>query len=123
LSIETQGKNNIIYRKDFSLICIRAIDGVLDRLVEWAANVETSSNQPILPYAILVLNACDNTIDSSLWDVNIATDTLFKSLATTIDKNLTLSEYAKRWRDRGRKINSVKDLILCYYSDLRVSSH
>lgn len=99
------------------------MDTVLDRLIEWAAAVETSSNQPILPYAILVLNACEHNIHESLWDIDNATETLLRSLANIVDKNPCLSHYSNLWRARGRKIKSVTDLIRCYYSDLRVSEY
>lgn len=95
---------------------------MLERLFEWAAAaLETSSNQPILPYAILVLNASENDIDPELWDVEKATKNLLDSLSHTVNQNLVFAKHAKYWRDRGRTIASMKDLVSCYYSSLKVS--
>lgn len=99
----------------------RAIEGVLERLLEWGSvAIETTYNQPILPYAILALNATENDVDSQLWDVQKSTKLLFDSLADTVDKNVEFSKYADLWRSRGKKITSVSDLMGCYYSAVRV---
>jgi hypothetical protein len=100
----------------------RAIEGVLERLLEWGSvAIETTYNQPILPYAIIALNATENDLDSQLWDVQTSTKSLLDSLAKIVDKNVEFSKYADLWRKRGRRIDSVEDLMMCYYSALRVS--
>jgi len=88
--------------------------------MEWAASVETSSNQPVLPYAILVLNFCENNIPAKLWEVDTATKVLLGSLAETVDRNPSFKLFAKAWRARGAKIETVEDLLMCYYSSLKV---
>jgi hypothetical protein len=88
--------------------------------MEWAAAVETSSNQPVLPCAILVLNFCENDSNPFMWNVDTATTALLESLAQTIDKNPSFKKYATLWRSRGKQIDSIKDLLLCYYSSFRV---
>jgi hypothetical protein len=93
---------------------------VLEKLVEWAAAVELSSNQPVFPHAVVVFNASEN-IDPTFWDVEATTTELLESLAGTIDENLCFKKYAGLWRDRGKQIKSIDDLIMCYYSSLRVS--
>jgi hypothetical protein len=99
----------------------RAIEGVLERLLEWGSvAIETTYNQPILPYAILALNATENDLDPHLWDVQTSTRLLFDSLATTIDKNVEFSKYAELWRQRGKRIDNVEDLMKCYYSAVMV---
>ncbi|OCK81310.1 hypothetical protein K432DRAFT_425035 [Lepidopterella palustris CBS 459.81] len=98
----------------------RTIEDVLEKLMKWAAEAETSSNQPVLPYAILVLNQCEDNIDPALWDVDAATRVLLESLAESVDKSPVFKTQAKMWRNRGKQIKSVEDLILCYYSRLRV---
>jgi len=101
----------------------RAIEGVLERLLDWGSvAIETTYNQPILPYAILALNATESDIDPQMWDVDISTRLLLESLSETIDRNVTFSNYAELWRKRGKKIETVEDLMLCYYSALRVRS-
>jgi hypothetical protein len=101
---------------------VRVIECVLERLIEWAAAaLETASNQPILPYAILALNASENDIDPDLWDVEKATKTLLDSLSDTVNQNVTFAKHAQYWRDRGRAIDSVDNLMSCYYSSLKVS--
>jgi hypothetical protein len=50
----------------------RVIEKALEMLVDWAsAALEKSSNQPVLPHAILLLNASDNSIGPGLWDVEV----------------------------------------------------
>jgi len=101
----------------------RVIEPVVEQLIEWAAAaLETTCNQPILPYAIIVLNASEQDINPLLWDVDFATNSLLESLAETVDRTPAFVRHAKFWRDRHKDIQSLKDLILCYYSDLRVCS-
>ncbi|KAF2259856.1 hypothetical protein CC78DRAFT_524125 [Lojkania enalia] len=99
----------------------RAIEGVLERLLDWGSvAIETTYNQPILPYAILALNATEDETDSRSWDVSIATDSLLESLANTVNKNVIFAKYAELWRKRGKKIDTVADLMMCYYSALKI---
>lgn len=99
----------------------RLIEGVLERLVDWAAAaLETSSNQPVLPHAIIAFNASENDIPEKLWDVEHATEALMESLPRTVYQNARFKKYAQFWRERNRVIESVKELVLSYYSSLRV---
>ena len=94
---------------------------MIEQLIEWAAAaLETTCNQPILPYTIIILNACENDINPMLWNVDFATKSLLESLAETVDRNPAFIQRAKFWRQRGRVIQNVEDLILCYYSSVRV---
>lgn len=100
---------------------VRAIEGVLERLLEWGSvAIETTYNQPILPYGIIALNATENDVDPQLWDVDISTKTLFDSLTGVVDKNVEFSKYAELWRNRGKTITTVSDLMSCYYSVVKV---
>jgi len=100
---------------------IRTVETVLEKLLEWATDaLEASSNHPVLPYAIIVLNTSHANIDQSLWDVDIATKSLLVSLSKTLHKNVVFTQYAKFWKARGRDIETVEDLMLCYYSSVRV---
>ena len=49
-----------------------------------AAALEKSSNQPVLPHAIIVLNASKYDIDPDLWDVDTSTSRLFENLSRTV---------------------------------------
>ncbi|PVH95746.1 hypothetical protein DM02DRAFT_731639 [Periconia macrospinosa] len=99
----------------------RSIEGVLERLLDWGSvAIETTYNQPILPYAIVALNATELDIDPSMWDIETSTTLLLASLASTVDKNATFSTYAELWRKRGKVINNIEDLMMCYYSAVKV---
>jgi hypothetical protein len=89
--------------------------------VEWAAAaLEGSSNQPVLPHAIIALNASENAISADLWDVDFATKTLMREMSETVFQNDTLRKYVKFWRDRKRTIETVEDLLLSYYTSIKV---
>ncbi|XXH01350.1 hypothetical protein Hte_007708 [Hypoxylon texense] len=99
----------------------RVIEHVFERLVQWAAAaIETSSNQPALPHAIIALNATEHGLSGHPWDVVQNTETILSDLAQTVDKNDTFKIWAQFWRKRGRAINSLYDLITCYYSSIQV---
>ncbi|ORY63334.1 acyl transferase/acyl hydrolase/lysophospholipase [Pseudomassariella vexata] len=99
----------------------RVIEHVFERLVQWAAAaIETSSNQPVLPHAVIALNASENNIDASFWDVKTNTETILKDLALTVNRNETFKKWAQFWRERGKSIDSLLDLILCYYSSIQI---
>ncbi|KAI4204204.1 MAG: hypothetical protein LQ350_001395 [Teloschistes chrysophthalmus] len=99
----------------------RVIESVLEKLITWAAAaLEKSSNQPVLPHAIVVLNASENDIDPALWDVDTATEKLLHSLSETILQNAAFKKYALFWKERSRNIKTVEDLLLSYYSSFRV---
>lgn len=85
-----------------------------------AAAIETSSNQPVLPHAIIVLNASEDLIDEKLWDVVANTENILQDLANTVNRNETFKKLAQFWRERNKPIHNLTDLILCYYSSLQV---
>lgn len=82
--------------------------------------MENSSNQAVLPHAIIVLNASENDIDQKLWDVDSATSELLNSLSRTVFKSPVFKKLAQFWRERSRSIESVEQLLLSYYSSIRV---
>jgi hypothetical protein len=89
--------------------------------VEWAAvALETSSNQPVLPHAIIALNASENSIDPELWDTDVATERLLESLSQTVRQNECFRKHSQIWAGRNKQIKTVKQLMLSYYSSLRV---
>jgi uncharacterized protein (DUF1778 family) len=99
----------------------RVIEGVFERLIEWAAAaLETSSNQPVLPCAIIALNATEITIEPELWDVETATSKLLESLSMTVHQNAAFQKYAEFWKTRNRQVDTLEQLVLCYYSSIKV---
>ncbi|SMQ51120.1 unnamed protein product [Zymoseptoria tritici ST99CH_3D7] len=99
----------------------RTIEGVVERLVDWAQKaLEESSNQPVLPHVIIALNAAENDIPEEQWDVDRATISLMASVAGAVENNQTLKRHAKFWKDRDRQVGSVEQLVLSYYSSVRV---
>lgn len=99
----------------------RVMESVLERLVDWAqAALEKSSNQPVLPHAIIALNACELDTPEEMWDVDTATQTMMESLSRTVFHNATFKKYAQFWRERDRPIETVEQLVLSYYSSLHV---
>jgi patatin-like phospholipase/acyl hydrolase/energy-coupling factor transporter ATP-binding protein EcfA2 len=99
----------------------RVIEVVIEQLIRWAAAaLETSSNQPVLPHAIIVLNASENATDPELWDVDKSTAALMQSVHKALLQNHTLKNFAQFWRQRKRSIQSIESLMLSYYSNVRV---
>lgn len=114
-------RDTIANRHFFFLTAFSVIESVFEKLVNWAAAaLEKSSNQPVLPHAIIVFNASSNTIDERLWNVEIATTELMESLSRTVYHNTTFKKYAQFWRERNRQIETVEHLLLSYYSSVQV---
>lgn len=99
----------------------RVIEVVIEQLIRWAAAaLETSSNQPVLPHAIIVLNASENATDTELWDVDKSTAALMQSVCEALQQNHSLRKFAEFWRERNRPVGSIESLLLSYYSNVRV---
>lgn len=84
------------------------------------AALEKSSNQPVLPHAIIVLNASENDLDPALWDIATSTSRLLESLSRTVFRNATFKKYAQFWRERNRPIETVEQLLHSYYRSVNV---
>ncbi|KAI1266454.1 hypothetical protein F5Y18DRAFT_416320 [Xylariaceae sp. FL1019] len=94
---------------------------VLHKLIKWgAASIDKSINQPVLPHAIIVLNATDTNVDDKEWDVAKATQMLMSDIHDAIRREPVLQQYAQVWSQRGRRLNSTKDLLECYYASISV---
>jgi hypothetical protein len=71
---------------------------MIDQLIDWAAAaLERSSNQPVLPHAIIVLNAAENNTDPRLWDVDESTEHLMESVREAIERNHNLRKVPEFW--------------------------
>jgi hypothetical protein len=66
------------------------------------------------------LNAIEINIAPELWDVEVATSGLLDSLAQTVQHNTCFRKFAQFWKDRNRHVETLKDLILCYYSSIQI---
>jgi hypothetical protein len=99
----------------------RVIEGVFEKLIEWAsAALESASNQPVLPAAVIALNATEINVDAELWDVENATRKLLDSLAGTIRENSTFKKHVEFWACRNKRIDNLEQLVLCYFSSIEV---
>jgi hypothetical protein len=94
----------------------------LERLLKWAAaSLETSVNQPTLPQLVIAVNAATwNAATQEEWDVSTATENLLESVRPSLERRTYFSSLAQSWRSKGQRINSIDDLIRCYYSSFSV---
>jgi hypothetical protein len=94
---------------------------VLSKLLSWAhAVVEKSTNQPVLPHAIIALNATDPGVDPRKWDVDFATENLMDTVAGAVGRDVSYREYSEYWNSHGKSVETMRDLLGCYYSSIRV---
>ncbi|KAK5051360.1 hypothetical protein LTR84_003012 [Exophiala bonariae] len=102
---------------------VNSLENEIGRLIRWAATaVEKSSNQPMLPYAIIVINAADNSkTDDIMLKVDYATDSLLRDLESAVFQNPHFNTWHRFWLDKHRlDIHTTKELIKAYYSDIRI---
>lgn len=91
---------------------------VLDRLLEWASNaISKSLNQPTLPHVVIVLNATEN-VEEDEWDPVIATKRLLEGNRDAISHEPLWEHKARFWRERGKSIETTRDLLECYYASI-----
>ncbi|KAI1332169.1 hypothetical protein F5Y16DRAFT_215601 [Xylariaceae sp. FL0255] len=94
---------------------------VLSKLIKWgAASIDKSINQPVLPHAIIVLNATDPSVDDREWDITKATQILMSDIRDAIRREPVLQQYAQVWLQRGRRLSTTKELLECYYASVSV---
>lgn len=94
---------------------------VLAKLLSWAsASMEKSLNQPTLPHAVIALNATDMEVDPAEWESEHATKVLMSTVAGAIHRDSTYRGLADYWIGQGRRVNTMKDLLECYYSSVTV---
>ncbi|KAK5631118.1 hypothetical protein RRF57_006833 [Xylaria bambusicola] len=94
---------------------------VLHKLIKWgAASIDKSINQPVLPHCIICLNATDINVDEKEWDVTKATQMFLSDISGAIHREPILQQYAQIWRQRGRYLNTTKELLECYYASISV---
>jgi hypothetical protein len=94
---------------------------VLVKLIDWAkASMEKSLNQPTLPHAVIALNATDMEVDQQEWDPEYATSILMSSVSGAINRDPNYRTLADYWTGRGKHIQTMNDLLECYYSSVTV---
>ena len=99
----------------------RKIEETIETLVQWAARaLETSSNQPVLPHLIIVLNASESSINSEQWDTARATELHVNISGEDLRKKPGLEPYIRYWEERQRPIRSAMDLLKAYYFTVQV---
>lgn len=81
-----------------------------------------TSNQPVLPHLIIAFNASDSALNGADWDVDAATSRVLEQDLSleALWRNANLEPRLRFWQDRGRQIRSPKELLLSYYSDVRI---
>lgn len=95
----------------------RRIEDVVQQLITWAdAVIQSSSNQPVLPHAVIVINNSDNT-DPRMWDTDYSTEALLNNIQHAVNQNPTLRRLAIK---SGYRVESARALLLLYYSSVRV---
>lgn len=110
----------LVLRNNFELID-STFELVLDRLISWAAAcLEKSLNQPALPHAIIASNFTDVSINPGQWDTGRATKKLMSDFEDVISRVEKFRYLADFWTRRGKIINTVRDLLHCYYSSVTV---
>lgn len=84
---------------------------------------ERSVNQPTLPHCVVVLNGSDAGIDQRQWDSAHATESLLSTVGNALDQIEGVPQSrasAEYWQRLGKRIDTIEDLILCYYATFKV---
>lgn len=82
--------------------------------------MEKSLNQPTLPHAVIALNATDMEVDQQEWDPEYATSILMASVSGAHNRDSKYRALADYWISRGKRIQTMSDLLECYYSSVTV---
>ncbi|KAI8948038.1 hypothetical protein F4801DRAFT_474669 [Xylaria longipes] len=99
----------------------KTMEDVVEKLLAWAdANRSKSVNLPSKPHAIVALNKCPNSTPDAMWNTLEATDNLYKSMNSQIQKNNTFQAYVKKWESSRHRISDMEELFRCYYSKVHV---
>ncbi|EPS35758.1 hypothetical protein H072_10759 [Dactylellina haptotyla CBS 200.50] len=97
------------------------LESVIERLLIWAAAaLEKSSNQPVLPCAIIAMNSLPTEGSEAFWDTNIATSEILNEANIEFHRNPKFKRFIRRWEERGTRVESVWGLLHLYYDNLRV---
>jgi hypothetical protein len=93
---------------------------MLQKLLDWPfKSFEKSLNQAVLPHAIIALNTAEISTDGNQWDENM-TQTFLKDFDKVLKSSSEFEKYMEFWTSRGKDIQSLEDLLKCYYTSVTV---
>ena len=69
---------------------------------------------------MIIINAVDNGTHEQWLDPVTATHTLLDDIKDSVEKNPAFYRWTLDWRDKNRQIDSTKDLLLAYYTDIKI---
>ncbi|KAH8151876.1 uncharacterized protein LAJ45_03869 [Morchella importuna] len=100
----------------------RTLENVISKLIRWADKVfQQSVNQPVLPYAVIVVNALEvSDIASPWWDIDGTTGDQLRKRAECIKDDPFMVKCVEKWRSLGKTINNLEELLMCYYSGIKI---
>ena len=97
----------------------RTLSTVIKRAIRWAqVPFEKSLGQPTLPHLVVAINKTDYHIDENQWGSIRATRKILDDFESLIDTDIDLRDYAEKWRNYGKKIETTENLLRCYYSSI-----
>jgi hypothetical protein len=79
-----------------------------------------SPSQAIFPHAIIVVNRTKIFRSDNGCDEDTATRTFLELFNEVLDSNHEVNRYTRFWTDRGRKIQSLEDLLTCFYASITI---
>jgi hypothetical protein len=90
----------------------------MEQLIGWAHDAHgRTANQEAKPALLYIINQ-DNLLDfETLSDIDKAT----KIVLAKLRRSERFSTEQRLWRERGRHIETADQLLLCYYSSVRVA--
>jgi hypothetical protein len=93
---------------------------VLPKLLAWSIkSFDKSLNQAGLPHLIIAVNKAKVSTSNNQWDED--SDTVTGTFLAKYDEILDENEdHVQFWNDRGKNIQSLKDLLGCYYASITV---
>ncbi|ETI28069.1 hypothetical protein G647_00518 [Cladophialophora carrionii CBS 160.54] len=101
----------------------RNMEQILKQLVSSGHDsLEHSVNQPVQPQAIIVLNGRDAAALADHFDTAVGTTDFLsdEGLRDLFRESSELWKAREFWRRRGRKVDTTRGLLLCYFSDVHV---
>ena len=97
----------------------RESEEMFDTLFDWAKQGhEKTLNQRIRPGLIIVLNKSTETVHDALSNPDKATEKMLRAYESLS----RFREMQRMWRKRGRRVETARDLIHCYYYAFKVIS-
>jgi hypothetical protein len=98
-------------------LLLRTTGNDMEQLISWAYDAHgRTANQEVKPALLYIINQ-DNLLDFETWtDIDKAT----KIVLAKLRRSERFSKEQSLWRERGRHIETADQLLLCYYSSVKV---